>query len=134
VLDTRSYFSGNVNLTMLVYTPELLAHPAVFQSTLCTRDALYEGRTEAIHLHYKAPEGETIHYVDVMSLYPYISKYFKFPVGHPVIHMGNACKDKEACLHKDGLIKCSIVPPERYHPVLPFRASQKIMFCAELAS
>jgi hypothetical protein len=31
-----------------------------------------------------------------MSLYPYICKYFKFPVGHPVIHVGDACKDKEA--------------------------------------
>ena len=29
----------------------------------------------------------------------------------------------------EGLIKCTIVPPERlYHPVLPFRANQKLMF------
>jgi len=34
------------------------------------------------------------------------------------------CKDKETCLRKNGLIKCSIVTPERlYHPVLPFRAN-----------
>jgi hypothetical protein len=32
--------------------------------------------------------------------------------------VGDACKDKEACLRKEGLIKCTIVPPERSHPVL----------------
>ena len=84
------------------------------------------GRT--IWLNYKAREGETFQYVDVMSLYPYICKYFKFPVGHPLIHVGDACKDKEACFRMDGLIKCSIVPPERY-PVLPFRPNQNLMFC-----
>jgi len=43
--------------------------------------------------------------------------------------VGFACKDKEACLGKEGLIKCTIVPPEiLYHPVLPFRSNQKLMF------
>jgi hypothetical protein len=28
--------------------------------------------------------------VDVMILYPYICKYFKFPVGHAVVHVGEA--------------------------------------------
>ena len=92
--------------------PELLAHPIVQQSPLCTRDALYGGRTESMRLCYKAQVNETIQHVDVMSLYPYIRKYFKFLVGHPVIHVGDVCKDKEACLRMDGLIKCSIVPPE----------------------
>ena len=83
-----------------IATPELLAHPPVCHSPLCTRDALYGGRTQAMRLHYKAREGETIQYVDVISLYPYICKYFKFPVRHPVIHVGDACKDKEASLCK----------------------------------
>jgi len=108
--------------------PELLMHPIVKPIPLCTRDA--GGRTKAMRLHYKVQENETIKYVDVMSLYPYICKYFKFPVGHPVIHMGDVCKDKEASLRMDGLIKCSIVPPEKlYHPVLPFRCNKKFMFC-----
>ena len=50
-----------------------------------------------MRLNYKAREGETIQHVDLMNLYPYICKYFKFPVGHSVIHVGGACKDKEAC-------------------------------------
>jgi hypothetical protein len=50
-----------------------------------------------MRLHYKAREGETIQYVDVMSLYSYICKYGKLPVGHPVVHVGDTCKDREAC-------------------------------------
>jgi len=97
-----------------IATPELLAHPTVCKSPLCTRDALYGCRTEAMHLHYKAREGETIQYVDVMSLYPYICKYLNFLMGHPVIHVGDGFKDKKACLRKEGLIKCTSVPPERF--------------------
>jgi len=52
------------------------------------------------------------------------------PVGHPIIHVGDACKDIETCLRMGGLIKCSIIPPEKlYHPVLPFRCNDKLMFC-----
>jgi len=67
--------------------PELLTHPIILQAPLCTRDALYGGRTKAMRLQYKVRENETIQYVDVMSHYPYISNYFKFPIGHPTIHV-----------------------------------------------
>jgi len=51
-------------------------------------------------------------------------------VGHPVIHVGNVWKDMEACMHMDGLIVCTIVPPEKlYHPVLLFRCNKNVMFC-----
>jgi len=83
-----------------------------------------------MRLHYKARENETTQYVDVISLYQYICKYFKFPVGHPIIHLGDACKDIEACLRMDGLFKCSIVSPEKlYHPVLPSRCNNKHRLC-----
>src|SRR5215510_12762597 len=92
--------------------PELEAHPILEQSPLNTRNALYGGRTEALSLHYKIQEGEeTIQYCDVMSLYPYICKYYKFPVGHPTIYTGTACKDIHAMLAKEGLVKCTILPP-----------------------
>jgi len=88
------------------------------------------GRTEVMRLHTKARKGETIQYVDIMSLYPCKCRYFKFPLGHTVIHVGDACKGREACLRKVDLVKCLIVPPERlYHPLLPFRSHQKLMFC-----
>jgi hypothetical protein len=65
-----------------------------------------------------------------MSLYPYICKYGKFTTGHPAVHVGDTCKDVEACLKMEGLMKCTIVPPKRlYHPVLPFRYNKKLLFC-----
>ena len=48
--------------------PELFTHPIVEQTPLHTRDALYRVRNEAMRLHYKARENETIQYFDVMSL------------------------------------------------------------------
>jgi len=46
----------------------------------------------------QAPVNEIIKYVDVMNFYPYLCKYFNFRVGHPDIHLGDAYKDKKACL------------------------------------
>jgi hypothetical protein len=83
-----------------------------------------------MRLHYKIAEEETMQYVDVMSLYPYICKYFKFPIGHPVIHAGEHCLDRQAILQKDGLMKCSKLPPKHVlHPVLPFRCNNRLLFC-----
>jgi len=98
---------------------------------LNTRDALYGGRTEAMRLHYKIKEGEeTVQYCDVMSLYPFICKYIKFPIGHPIIHVGDTCADIETCLTMEGLMKCKIVPPQNlYHPILPYRYDKKLLFC-----
>jgi len=83
-----------------------------------------------MRLHYKVQENGSIQYVDVMSLHPYICKYFKFPFGHPRIHVGDACKDTVAWLRMEGLILCTIVPPQKlYLPVLPFTCNKKLMFC-----
>ena len=108
---------------------ESITQPVVEQSPLHTRDALYGGRTEAMRLHYKASENETIQYVDVMSLYPYICKYFKFPIGHPIIEGGNSCKNKDACLQLEGFIKYSIVPPEMYHLIFTCRSNNNLLLC-----
>ena len=92
--------------------PELLTHSIVQHSPLRTRDALYGGRTEAMRLHYKICEHETVQYCDVISVYPFICKYFKFPIGHPIIHIGEICKNVDACLKMEGLMKCTVVPPK----------------------
>jgi len=107
---------------------DLRAHPIVRHAPMNTRDALYGGRTEAMRLHCKIREGEeTVQYCD-MSLYPYICKYFKFPIGHPIIHVGDGCADIETCLKMEGLMKCKIVlPTNHYHPVLPYRY-KKLLF------
>jgi hypothetical protein len=111
--------------------PELRTHPIIRHSPLKTRDALYGGRTEAMRVNYAIDERkETIEYCDVISLYPYICKYFKFPVGHRTVHVGDTCKNVDACLKMEGLIKCTVVPPnDLYHPVLPFRFNKKLYFC-----
>jgi hypothetical protein len=83
-----------------------------------------------MRLHYKAAEGETIQYVDVMSLYPYICKYFKFTVGHPEILAEDDCGDTDEMLQKGGLMKCTILPPKHlFHTVLPFRCNNRLLFC-----
>jgi len=84
-----------------------------------------------MRLHYKTKEGEeTVQFCDIMSLYPYIYKYFKFPIGHPIIHVGYTCAHIEACLKMEELMKCKIVPPTNlYHPVLPYRYDKKLLFC-----
>ena len=64
---------------ILADDPELKLHPVVQHSSLNTRDTLYGARTAAMRLHHKARDGETIQYVDVISLYPYVCKYFMFP-------------------------------------------------------
>jgi len=82
--------------------PELKTYPVVEHSPLNMRDSLYGCQTEAMRFHYKVREGEgTLQYVDVMSLHPYVRKYFKFPIGHPVIHMGVSYQDSEAMLQKE---------------------------------
>jgi hypothetical protein len=112
------------------HKPELLTHATVQSTPLKTIDALYGGRTEAMCLHYKARDDETIEYCDIMSLYPYICKYGNFPTGHPVVRVGVAFNDLKACLNMEGLMKCTIVLPKNlYHPVLPFRCNKKLLFC-----
>jgi len=64
--------------------------------------------------------------INIMSPYPYICK---IPIGHPIIHVGDACADKEACLKMNGLMKCTIVPLKNlYHP---FETSSFYSACAD---
>jgi hypothetical protein len=57
---------------ILAAHPELETHPIVLHEPLFRRDELYGGRSEAMRLLYKAEEGETIQYVDVMSISIYL--------------------------------------------------------------
>ena len=67
------------------------------------RDAFYGGRTEAIGLYREAsPEkGEQLKYVDFNSLYPFINKYARYPVKHPVVVRGEDIPEEV-----EGLLKC----------------------------
>ena len=81
----------------------------------------------AMCLKYAVREGQTYEYSNVMSLYPYVCKYFKFPLGHPRIH---ACQDREVMLSKKVPIKLTVLRPKGlFHPVLTFRCSNNFLFC-----
>ncbi|XP_071104149.1 uncharacterized protein [Haliotis cracherodii] len=109
--------------------PELKGFLSTFEyltDPLDTRDAFFGGRTNATKLHYTAQEEEEIKYVDVCSLYPYICKYGKYPLGHPMM-MDHP--NVSQLNHLEGLIRCRILPPSQlYHPLLPYRAGGKLMF------
>ena len=106
---------------------ELPSYPYVKNSPINIREALYRGRTEATKPYYRVKQGEGIHYVDVISLYPYICKYGKFTVGHPKVYVGADCPPD--CLTREGINKCNVLPPRKlYHPVLPYKTKSKLIF------
>ena len=64
-----------------------------------------------------------------MNLYPYVCIYFKYPVGHTVIHVDDAYQNTEIMLRKEGLIKCCFLTPQRrYDLVLMFRCNESLLF------
>lgn len=92
------------------------------------RDAFMGGRTGVCKLYHKAKDGEKIFYSDVTSLYPYINKYKKYPIGVPNILLGPDL-DNRNVFNIDGLIKVAILPPKRlYHPVLGVKLHDKLIF------
>jgi hypothetical protein len=112
----------NNNLTYLNSLPILNSLP------LEPRNAFFGGRTGNTKTYHKCDDGETIQYVDVCSLYPYVCKRGHYPLGHPTIHVGDrACR--ELGLDVNGILKCKVLPPlDLYHPVLPARMNNKLMF------
>lgn len=94
-------------------------------SPLQPRDAFFGGRTEAFKLHAQADEDTDIKYFDVTSLYPFINKTGKSPLGRPQI----VTKSFDLLQNYDGLIKCRILPPKHlYMPVLPLKTNNKLLF------
>lgn len=93
-------------------------------SPLETRDAFLGGRTEVFKLHAEADENTNIKYLDVTSLYPFVSKTCKSPLGRLKIVIKNF--DLQ---NYEGLIKCRILPPRhQYMPVLPLKINNKRLF------
>nr|XP_015834829.1 PREDICTED: probable DNA polymerase [Tribolium castaneum] len=104
------------------------------------RDCFFGGRTNVCKLYYKCKDNEKIKYYDVCSLYPFINKYGKYPIGHPKkIYVGNDCLNIDITTF-EGVIKCIVMPPQHlYHPVLPYRYKGKLTFplcktCVEISN
>ncbi|XP_071088813.1 uncharacterized protein [Haliotis cracherodii] len=101
------------------------------------RYAFYGGRTDATRLCYEVQEGETIKYIDICSLYPYICKTGAFPTGHPtLLHQPPV----DMLFELKDLIQCRVLPPKRlYPPLLPYRSGGKLLcplcrMCADTRS
>ena len=100
------------------------------KSPLDPRDSFYGGRVENTVKFLK----RDCKYYDVRSLYPYICKMGSYPIGHPTVYVGEECQEitgpsKTDLTRVQGLIKCCILPPRNlYHPVLPMRTNEKLLF------
>ena len=105
-----------------------------FVKRLNPREAFFGGRTNATKLYHKCSEHEHIEYVDFTSLYPTINKYGLYPIKHPEVFLHPEDQD---ITHYFGIAKCRVRAPRGlYHPVLPVRIGDKLMFplcvkCAE---
>ena len=113
---------------------EVKSHPSIqsFLSTLVAtpplqpRDAFFGGRTGAVALHHRVGPGEKIFYVDVTSLYPWVNKSARYPLGHPTLYYEPDDQDLDSYF---GLALVTILPPHGlYHPVLPVRHGGKLTF------
>lgn len=89
------------------------------------RDAFFGGRTEAFKLYEEAADDKTIKYYDVTSLYPWVNKTGKIPLGHPEIITENFKSISEY----EGLVKCKVLPPKGlFMPALPTKCNGKLLF------
>lgn len=92
------------------------------------RDSFMGGRTGVCKLYHKVQDGEKIYYHDVTSLYPYINKYGRYPIGEPKILLGKDLIGRTV-FDIDGILKVDVLPPKQlYHPVLGVRMHSKLMF------
>ena len=115
------------------------------QDPINLRDCYFGGRTNALVLHKKFPEGEKGKYVDFTSLYPDILKYRRFAVGHPERITSNfqqclftpcngdcfysSCEGKHWTLPYFGVMQVTVLPPtDLIHPVLPLKCNGKLKF------
>ena len=110
-------------------------HPVLTKITLDPREAFFGGRTENTVTLYDVKAGEKIQYTDICSLYPFVCKRGRFPVGHPRIYLGEECNELTGGNNNDltrveGLVKCKILPPRNgvYLPVLPVKMNGRLMF------
>ena len=99
---------------------------AKYTPSLEPRGAFYGGRVEAIKLYHEADIDEKIYYYDFTSLYPFVCKTGKFPIGHP--KRITAFENTDISKY-EGLVFCVILPPrDLFLPLLPSRIKNKLFF------
>ena len=87
------------------------------------RDAFFGGRCEPIKLLYNFKEkNQKGRYIDVVSLYPTVMYFDKYPVGHLI----KIIKPQSYNDSWFGFVYCKILPPRGlYQPVLPYKQKTK---------
>ena len=76
--DFKRDMGSDVNMKHYIQSLEIV-------SPLEPRDAFFGGRTEAFKLYEDATVEKYTKYYDVTSLYPFVNKTGKIPLGHPEI-------------------------------------------------
>ena len=66
------------------------------------RDSYFGGRINAIVLHREFPPNSHGGYLDFCSLYPYILKYERYPIGHPTRFTNNFSPFFKVCCKGGG--------------------------------
>lgn len=93
------------------------------------RDSLSGGRVENYKVLYECREDECLKYVDFTSLYPFVLKRRRFPIGHPVVVTEGLDVDSYVSKCFFGFTYCKVVaPPDIDPPVLPYKFDGKLMF------
>ena len=96
------------------------------QPPLQPREAFFGGRTDVVQLNRTTAQREEIPYYDYTSLYPWVNKNARYPVGHTELIYAPDTVEHHPYF---GLAKCTVLPPlGLYHPVLPYRKGDKLTF------
>jgi hypothetical protein len=90
------------------------------------KDSFFGGRCAASKLYHVCDSDEKIFYMDFTSLYPFVVKRKRYPIGHPIRITENF--DPNISVY-EGFIFCKILPPRNlYFAVLPVRMRNKLIF------
>lgn len=93
------------------------------------RTSFFGGRTNNIMFMEDCAGDDHIRYLDFTSLYPYVLKYMKYPVGHPKVINTDFNWNVTENDWYFGFVRCKVLPPEYlYLPVLPVRQDSKLIF------
>ncbi|CAF3699561.1 unnamed protein product [Rotaria socialis] len=102
------------------------------EQALNVRDGLCGGRTEAFVLKWTQTDmNERVHYIDFVSLYPYIQFTYDMPCGRSRRLIGEQIPPIDELITKIdkeyiGMISCTVLPPKGLlYPVLPYKTKQK---------
>ena len=108
-------------------TADFLKDNCISLEALNPRDAFYGGRVNGFKLRYTPKQDEIIKYMDIVSLYPYVQKTKRFPVGHPRVLLGAQIDQPIGTYF--GLVKCIVLPPRDLDPpFLPAKINGKLVF------